>query len=118
MAQRTRTPKVHAAQWSPNGGSLGQADLTQPGANVFGENVFSTAVQRTRLPKAVYKQLQETLDCARRARPSLILVTTSFYDPMPGRPSWTAFVAGTRRLLDARYELVAEQGMSEVWARR
>jgi hypothetical protein len=63
-------------------------------------------------------QLQETLDCARRDRPSLILVTTSFYDPMPGRPSWEAFVAGTRRLLDARYELVAEQGMSEVWARR
>jgi hypothetical protein len=63
-------------------------------------------------------QLQETLDCARRERPMLILVTTSFYDPMPGRPSWTAFVAGTRRLLDARYELVAEQGMSEVWMRR
>ena len=56
---------VHAAQWSPNGGALGQADLTQPGANVFGENVFSTAVQRQRLPKAVYKQLQETLDDGR-----------------------------------------------------
>ena len=54
MPQRTRTQNVHAAQWSPNGGSLGQADLTQPGANVFGENVFSTAVQRQRLPKAVY----------------------------------------------------------------
>ena len=52
MPSRTRTPNVHAAQWSPNGGALGQADLTQPGANVFGENVFSTAVQRQRLPKA------------------------------------------------------------------
>ena len=29
------------------------ADLTQPDANVFGENVFSVAVQRQRLPKAV-----------------------------------------------------------------
>src|SRR5215217_517689 len=62
MPPRTRTPNVHAAQWSPNGGSLGQADLTQPGANVFGEAVFSTAVQRERLPKAVYQQLQETLE--------------------------------------------------------
>ena len=61
MPQRTRTSNVHAAQWSPNGGSLGQADLTQPGANVFGENVFSTAVQRQRLPKAVYQRLQSTL---------------------------------------------------------
>ena len=29
MPSRTRTSNVHAAQWSPNGGSLGQADLTQ-----------------------------------------------------------------------------------------
>ena len=43
---RVRESNVVAAQWSPNGGSLGQADLTQPGANVFGDNVFSGAVQR------------------------------------------------------------------------
>ena len=43
---RTRTHNVTAAQWSPNGGALGQADLTEPGAYVFGENVFSDAVQR------------------------------------------------------------------------
>src|SRR5215210_5302287 len=61
MPPRTRTSNVHAAQWSPNGGSLGQADLTQPGANVFGENVFSPAVQRQRLPQAVYQQLEDTL---------------------------------------------------------
>jgi glutamine synthetase len=54
MPTRTRTPNVSAAQWSPNGGALGQADLTQPGANTFGENVFSVAVQRQRLPKAVF----------------------------------------------------------------
>jgi glutamine synthetase len=71
MPQRTRTPNVHAAQWSPNGGSLGQADLTQPGANVFGENVFSTAVQRQRLPKAVYKQLLETLEAGELLEPAL-----------------------------------------------
>ena len=47
---------------APTAARSGQADLTQPGANVFGENVFSTAVQRQRLPKAVYKQLQETLE--------------------------------------------------------
>ena len=54
MPTRTRTPNVAAAQCSPNGGALGQADLTQPNANVFGENVFSIAVQRQRLPKAQF----------------------------------------------------------------
>jgi glutamine synthetase len=71
MPPRTRTSNVHAAQWSPNGGSLGQSDLTQPGANVFGENVFSSAVQRQRLPKAVYRQLQETLEAGEMLDPAL-----------------------------------------------
>jgi glutamine synthetase len=71
MPPRTRTANVHAAQWSPNGGSLGQADLTQPGANVFGEAVFSTAIQRQRLPKAVYQQLQETLAAGELLEPAL-----------------------------------------------
>ena len=71
MPPRTRTANVHAAQWSPNGGSLGQSDLTQPGANVFGENVFSTAVQRQRLPKAVYAQLEETLEAGELLEPAL-----------------------------------------------
>src|SRR6185503_12847435 len=62
MPPRTRTANVHAAQWSPNGGSLGQADLTQPGANVFGEAVFSTAVQR---------QLEDTLEAGELLDPSL-----------------------------------------------
>src|SRR6201990_419300 len=61
MPSRTRTPNVAAAQWSPNGGALGQADLTQPSANVYGENVFSIAVQRQRLPKAVFRQLEATI---------------------------------------------------------
>jgi len=62
MPPRTRPANVTAAQWSPNGGVLGRADLTQPGAYEFGENVFSTSVQRQRLPRAVFKRLQETLE--------------------------------------------------------
>jgi len=50
-----------AAQWAPNGGALGAVDLTAPGAQVYGANVFSPIVQRQRLPKAVYKRLQECL---------------------------------------------------------
>lgn len=63
-------------------------------------------------------QLDETLDCARRKRPMLILVTTGFYDPMPGSPRWERFVADVRALLAARYQLVTEEGMSQVWKRR
>jgi glutamine synthetase len=58
---RTRTQNVMAAQWHPNGGALGTTDLTAPGAQIFGANVFSPIVQRQRLPKAVYKRLQESL---------------------------------------------------------
>ena len=61
MPTRTRTPNVAAAQWSPNGGALGVTDLTQPSANPFGENVFSIAVQRQRLPKAVFRQLEASV---------------------------------------------------------
>jgi glutamine synthetase len=71
MPTRTRTPNVSAAQWSPNGGTLGQADLTQPGANTFGENVFSVAVQRQRLPKAVFKQLEATIAKGEPLEPAL-----------------------------------------------
>ena len=59
---RTRTQNVQAAQWSPNGGGIGQSDLTQPGASTFGANVFSPIVQRQRLPKAVYKGLNAALE--------------------------------------------------------
>jgi glutamine synthetase len=58
---RSRQQNVLAAQWSPNGGALGSPDLTIPVNQVFGANVFSPAVQRQRLPKAVYQQLQSTL---------------------------------------------------------
>src|SRR3954451_6243063 len=59
---RLRQNNVKAAQWSPNGKALGIQDLTASGADVFGENVFSPVVQRQRLPKQVYRQLQHTLE--------------------------------------------------------
>ena len=49
---RTRMTNVSAAQWSPNGGAMGQSDLTQAGAYAFGANVFSPEIQRQRLPRA------------------------------------------------------------------
>jgi glutamine synthetase len=52
---------VTAAQWSANGGALGSPDLTIPGNEVFGANVFSIEVQRARLPKHVFKALQASL---------------------------------------------------------
>jgi glutamine synthetase len=59
---RTRQQNVTAAQWSVNGGAMGTTDLTAPGANLFGANVFTVDEQRARLPKHVYKQLQATLE--------------------------------------------------------
>ncbi len=58
---RIRQQNVLAAQWTPNGGQLGAADLTIPDNQVFGANVFSTAVQRQRLPKDIFRRLQHTL---------------------------------------------------------
>ncbi len=68
---RTRTTNVSAAQWSPNGAAMGQADLTQAGAYGFGDNVFSPAVQRQRLPKAAFQKLQETLERGLALEPEL-----------------------------------------------
>ena len=58
---RTRTTNVSAAQWSPNGGTLGALDLTEPSNQVFGYDVFGPAAQRERLPKTVYQALQDSL---------------------------------------------------------
>jgi glutamine synthetase len=71
MPPRVRTANVESAQWAPNGASLGTTDLTQPSANVFGANVFSPIVQRQRLPKATYRQLQETLERGGALDPAL-----------------------------------------------
>jgi glutamine synthetase len=59
---KIRQENVTAAQWSPNGATLGARDLTLPDNQVFGANVFSPAEQRQRLPKTVYRQLQLTLE--------------------------------------------------------
>ena len=58
---RTRQQNVLAAQWTTNGGALGAPDLTAPDNQLFGANVFSVAVQRQRLPKDVFRRLQQTL---------------------------------------------------------
>ena len=63
---RLRQSNVSAAQWESNGSALGTTDLTVASNADFGENVFSDLVQRQRLPKDVYKRLQETL---RRGEP-------------------------------------------------
>jgi glutamine synthetase len=59
---RIRQQNVLAAQWAPNGGALGAPDLTSPDNQTFGANVFSPVVQRQRLPKDIYRRLQQTLD--------------------------------------------------------
>ena len=58
---RIRQQNVLAAQWTPDGASLGAPDLTVADNQVFGENVFSAAVQRQRLPNDVFKALSHTL---------------------------------------------------------
>src|SRR5690348_7997542 len=58
---RIRQQNVLAAQWTPNGGALGAPDLTVADNQTFGSNVFSPAVQRQRLPKEVFRRLQQTL---------------------------------------------------------
>jgi glutamine synthetase len=58
---RIRQQNVLAAQWTPNGAALGAADLTIPDNQVFGLDVFSPAVQRQRLPRDVFRRLQQTL---------------------------------------------------------
>src|SRR6201989_2849098 len=68
---RTRQQNVTAAQWSANGAALGAPDLTEPGSYPFGANVFSVAVQKERLPKEVFKQLQATLQRGEALDPSL-----------------------------------------------
>ncbi|HEX5898527.1 MAG TPA: glutamine synthetase III [Solirubrobacteraceae bacterium] len=68
---RTRQQNVTAAQWTANGAALGAPDLTEPGSYPFGENVFNVAVQKERLPKEVFKQLQATLDRGEALDPSL-----------------------------------------------
>jgi glutamine synthetase len=68
---KVRQNNITAARWSSNGGALGAVDLTEPLNYPFGENVFSPAVQRHRLPKESYKRLQATLANGEVLDPSL-----------------------------------------------
>jgi glutamine synthetase len=68
---RTRSTNINAAQWSPNGGTLGALDLTEPANQVFGADVFGLAAQRERLPKTVYRALQESLSNGYALEPAL-----------------------------------------------
>ena len=58
---RIRQQNLLAAQWTPDGGALGAPDLTIPDNQIFGANVFTQAVQRQRLPREVFRRLQQTL---------------------------------------------------------
>jgi glutamine synthetase len=59
---RTRPHNIYAAQWTPNGESLGTMDLTEPVNQLFGANVFTIHEQQERLPKDTFKRLQKTLE--------------------------------------------------------
>ena len=68
----TREKNVGAAQWFPDAVSAVEiVDLTLPENNIFGENVFGPAAQRARLPKAVYRKLQATIDRGAELDPSI-----------------------------------------------
>jgi glutamine synthetase len=68
---RVRQTNVTAARWSPNGGALGAVDLTVPSSYPHGENVFSQAIQRHRLPKETFKRFQLVLEKGEALDPSL-----------------------------------------------
>jgi glutamine synthetase len=68
---RIRQQNVTAAQWSSNGGALGAQDLTIPENNPYGQNVFSVAAQKERLPGDVFEKLQTTLKDGGALDPSL-----------------------------------------------
>ncbi len=71
MAPRIREENVSAARWSLDGASLDVTDLTAPGAEVYGANVFSPVVLKQRLPKSVHRQLLKTLENGEALDPTL-----------------------------------------------
>src|SRR5918999_4888545 len=55
-------------------------------------------------------QFEETLECARRERPLLVLISLGFFDERQRLyPRWGGFVRGARRFLTADYEKVGEE---------
>ncbi|MCU0309014.1 MAG: glutamine synthetase III [Thermoleophilia bacterium] len=68
---KIRQHNVAAAQWQPNGTTMGTSDLTVQGNNPFGENVFGPQAQRVKLPKHVYRQLQAVIERGEQLDPAL-----------------------------------------------
>src|ERR687886_3054979 len=62
LTSTTAQRNLAAAQWHPNGGSLGSLDLTEPSNQIFGQNVFGPAAQRQHLPRSVFQRLVRTLE--------------------------------------------------------
>ncbi len=58
---KIRQQNVTAAKWSSNGGTGGPVDLSDKRSYPFAENVFSAEVQKERLSKGTYENLQRTL---------------------------------------------------------
>ena len=71
-------------------------------------------------PVSLDSQFSETLDCARRERPELVLITLGFFDERAQLDErWGGFVGGAKAFLDESYVKVAEGYPGfEVWKRR
>ena len=69
MPSRTRQQNVTAAQWSANGDALGASDLTEPGAAIYGENVFCPPSRRRACPRTSTSKLAGDARHGRGARP-------------------------------------------------
>ena len=55
----------------------------------------------------------------RAKRPTFVLVTLGFFEPVGNVPGWNGFVQRARRLLEERYELVEREHPGvQVWKRR
>ena len=65
------------------------------------------------------EQFDDTLACAARESPTFVLVTLGFFEPAGNVPEWNGFVLRSRRLLEARYELVEREYPGvQVWKHR
>lgn len=70
-------------------------------------------------PFSTSEQFDETSACAARKRPTFVLVTLGFFEPMGDAPKWDAFVRRSKRLLQAHYELVEREHPGvQVWKLR
>jgi hypothetical protein len=71
-------------------------------------------------PVSLDSQFEETLDCAQREKPELVLITLGFFDERAELDKrWGAFVDAAREFLDEGYVKVAEGYPGfEVWKRR